>query len=314
MKKQQKSLIRTKAELQALQNSIKSSIGETKYGEAVSYVDTLLDRNDDEEEMEKLALVKSCLMKGDDTRLYVPNNLDTNKNEEAFILQNFGGVNTTVNKSISVKKYYHTSTRNIHTAMRVQVAANKFILGGKRSSGNASTKNFRSIKMRHKPSSNVAPSVDCLPEFMDLDVSQQRKLFQLLSWTELKKWDFNIFEVAAIDQDNTLLFVSWAVICSPYAQIAMARQLQLVGDEEEKISDMLDPKLMDGYDFFDLGFAIDSDKLCNYIRAIQGDYRDVPYHNRVHAADVVQSINSLIQMTDASIAFQKEDLVRMCGA
>ena len=89
----------------------------------------------------------------------------------------------------------------------------------------------------------------------------------------------------------------------------MARELELIGDGEDKLSGMLDIDDFKDYDFFDMDLAIDSDKLCKYIRAIQGDYQDVPYHNRVHAADVVQSTNSLIQMSDESISFQKEDLV-----
>jgi hypothetical protein len=62
-------------------------------------------------------------------------------------------------------------------------------------------------------------------------LAQQKRLFDLLSFSSLQKWDFNIFDVAAIDEENTLLFVAWAVICSPYSQIAMAKELRTAGVE-----------------------------------------------------------------------------------
>jgi len=322
MKAQQETLDLTKAalnsresELQQLRNTINSSIGKTKYGDAVAYVDTLLDRDVDKDEMEKLALLKSCLVKGDDTTLYVPENLGSMKTEEAYILQNFGGVNTDAHKAVEVKKSYRTSTTSINTALGVQTAANKFLANKRKRDlskriDSASIRNYNSFikAMQDGQSPLVVTSIDCLPEFKNLEVSQQTKMFELLSWNSLKKWNFNVFDVASIDEDNALLFVSWAILCSPYSHIAMARELELIGNGEDKLSGMLDIDDFEGYDFFDMDLAIDSGKLCKYIRAIQGDYQDVPYHNRVHAADVVQSTNSLIQMSDESISFQKEDL------
>ena len=79
------------------------------------------------------------------------------------------------------------------------------------------------------------------------------------------------------------------VICSPWSQMAMARHLKL--DSVDNVND-------EGYDFFDLDLAIDYGKLLDYIRVIQSDYEDTPYHNRIHASDVVQTTNSLIQMAD----------------
>ena len=151
-------------------------------------------------------------------------------------------------------------------------------------------------------------SVECLPEFISLDVSQQTKMFELLSFSNLKKWDFNVFDVASIDQENALLFVAWAVICSTYSQIAIAKELGIVSSEKEKVSGSLELNDFDGYNFYDMDLDIDDEKLCGYIRAMQGDYQNVPYHNRVHAADVVQTLNSLIFMADESMTFEKEDL------
>lgn len=133
-------------------------------------------------------------------------------------------------------------------------------------------------------------------------------MFELLSYSNLKKWGFNVFQIADIDKDNTLLFVAWAVICSPHSQIAMARELGLLGNGEGQVRGTSSFNDFQGYNFFALDLAIDYEKLCDYIRAIQGDYHNVPYHNRIHAADVVQTLNSLILMADDSIKFKKEDL------
>ena len=309
------------------------SIGASKFGDAVSFVDTLLDCEMDEDKMEKLALVKGCLIKGDDTEMHIPDNLGDTSAEEAYILQNYAGVKRCSGVYVSM--------RDVTSAARgVNAAANVFLANKrKRESGNrpssastrnfdkitlqsnpsdkrdrASTKNFLSISdasllnITKDPSGNVVRSIECIPEFERLDASKQRKLFELLSFSNLKRWGFNVFQIADIDEENTLLFVAWAVICSPHSQIAMAKQLGFVGSEEEKVPGSLDLNDFDGYNFFDMDLDIDDEKLCGYIRAIQEDYQDVPYHNRVHAADVVQTLNSLIGMADESMTFQKEDL------
>ena len=84
----------------------------------------------------------------------------------------------------------------------------------------------------------------CLPEFCKLDSSKQTQLFELLSFSTLKKWDFNVFDVAEIDEENTLLFVSWAVICSPHSQMAMAQHLK-----ESGVDVAGDTDDFDGHDF-----------------------------------------------------------------
>lgn len=68
------------------------------------------------------------------------------------------------------------------------------------------------------------------------------------------------------------------------------------------------PSLTSLLQIIDLELAIDYGKLINYIRVIQEGYQDTPYHNRIHAADVVQTLNSLLQMAGEKISFNKEDL------
>ena len=58
----------------------------------------------------------------------------------------------------------------------------------------------------------------------------------------------------------------------------------------------------------DLDLPIDDKKLITFIRLIQDGYEDNPYHNRIHAADVVQTLHSLLQMAGDQFAFDKEDV------
>lgn len=146
-------------------------------------------------------------------------------------------------------------------------------------------------------SSQNSVTFDCLREFSSLDESQQTRLCELLSLSNLQRWDFNVFDVSAVDAENTLLFVAWAVIGSPHSQLAMAKQL---GRKD------LEPGPSDGYSFVDLDLKIETGTLCDYLRVIQGDYEDNPYHNAIHAADVVQTLHALIQMADEP--FEGEEL------
>jgi len=125
-------------------------------------------------------------------------------------------------------------------------------------------------------------------EFKGLSSQDQKTLCDLLSWESLSSWDkFDIFALNDVTKGNPLFFMGWAVLGSPYAQSAM--KLHISGKTEDK-----DPG--PGYAFVD-DFKFPPDKLCNYLRAIQKGYHpDNPYHNAIHAADVVQSLHTLIQM------------------
>ena len=140
-------------------------------------------------------------------------------------------------------------------------------------------------------------TLGCIPEFVNLDASQQNILFELLSFSHLNRWDFDIFKVADIADKNTLLFVAWAIIFSPHSQFAMAKVLKQTN---------VDLNNFQGYHFDDLDLDIDMETLVDYLRAIEKDYNaENPYHNAIHAADVVQTLHSLIQMAGKSF-FDKE--------
>jgi hypothetical protein len=191
-------------ELKELKDTINESVGTTKYGDAVEFVTSLLEEDSLKDKRDKLKLVKSCLIKGNDASMHIPQNL--NADEEEFIMKEYAGVNLTL-KRASFGKRHSRSVQN-----------------------GASTRNFIAIKRQSFAEASIAQA-GCIPEFTRLDLAQQKKLFDLLSFSSLQKWDFNIFDVAAIDEENTLLFIAWAVICSPYSQIAMAKELRKAGAE-----------------------------------------------------------------------------------
>ena len=41
-------------------------------------------------------------------------------------------------------------------------------------------------------------------------------------------------------------------------------------------------------------FSISPDTLLNYLTVLENNYQSVPYHNKIHAADVSQSIHVLL--------------------
>jgi hypothetical protein len=57
----------------------------TKYGDAVEFLTSLLQEDSLKDKVEKLKLVKSCLIKGDDASMHIPQNLTAD--EEEFIMK-----------------------------------------------------------------------------------------------------------------------------------------------------------------------------------------------------------------------------------
>jgi 3',5'-cyclic-nucleotide phosphodiesterase len=126
---------------------------------------------------------------------------------------------------------------------------------------------------------NFAPT-----EFKSMSRDDKIQIFNMLSWASIKSWDFNIFELNKISGGKPLLFMGWAILGSPYAQSAMANDIGLDYEAE-----------CEGYPFMD-ELLIPPTNLCEYLRVIESDYHAAnPYHNAIHAADVLQSLHCLIQ-------------------
>mmetsp|Transcript_24572 Transcript_24572/g.68970 ORF Transcript_24572/g.68970 Transcript_24572/m.68970 type:complete len:618 (+) Transcript_24572:96-1949(+) len=139
-----------------------------------------------------------------------------------------------------------------------------------------------------------------------LPMEKRIELSQLLSWESLRKWDFDIFHIAELTDGHPLVFVSWAILASPYSQYWM--QLSIQHDQasssssssSHESSPTIDVEKMEGYHFL-REFRIPPITLVAYLYTIEDDYKnDNPYHNSTHAADVTQSLHAMIQMTKTS--------------
>jgi len=136
--------------------------------------------------------------------------------------------------------------------------------------------------------SAVAEKSYVLEEWTVLAPDRQRQLAALLSWESLSKWTFDVFEVNRLTNGQALLFMGWAILASPHAQQAMQTSVLPAVVSSPSLDDT------DGYGFLE-NMDISPSILCNFIRSIEKDYnKENAYHNSVHAADVLQSMHSIL--------------------
>lgn len=181
-------------------------------------------------------------------------------------------------------------------------------------------------------SADVADPARYVPrEWKSLSPASKRRVQRVLTWENVTRWDFDVLELADLGCDP-LLFVGWAVLGSPYAQMSMASRVAALppdrqmrrnsmpsvpgrgstrsslvmrqqsedvmatdgkDDEEE---DPEEEKLGEGYDFI-TQFNFSPKILCNFLRSMESEYDSKnPYHNATHAADIVQATHAILQM------------------
>jgi len=135
---------------------------------------------------------------------------------------------------------------------------------------------------------NAIHSNSFLPpsEWNELSSISKERLSDVLSWENLSKFDYEyIFEVNELTKGHPLLFMSWAIFTSPQAQRILQKDQP--------------PPNREVYNFMDT-FNLDSSKFLNFVRRIEDQYQDNLYHNRIHAADVVQTIHALLRRSPSS--------------
>jgi cAMP-specific phosphodiesterase 4 len=50
-------------------------------------------------------------------------------------------------------------------------------------------------------------------------------------------------------------------------------------------------------------FSISPSTLINFLKTLEDHYQNVPYHNKIHAADVIQSIHVLLNSKALEVSF-----------
>lgn len=121
-------------------------------------------------------------------------------------------------------------------------------------------------------------------EWTSMSKESKQRLAERLSFEALSRWDYNMLEMTEVCDGSPLLFVGWAILGSPHAQQAMANDLGHEMDTES-----------DGYNF-STEFGLQMPILCSFLRTVETAYLPNPYHNNTHAADVVQTLNTMLQL------------------
>ncbi|CAB9517448.1 affinity cAMP-specific and IBMX-insensitive 3',5'-cyclic phosphodiesterase [Seminavis robusta] len=259
-----------------------ASITHCKWDEGVDVIHELIAEDSigfTDEQRDKLVMVKSLLLnrhrkmsQKEEKLSYVPTNLLLKRSTaNNFIMREFGGVMLDDNMSMSE---YSTTLESTRSA---------FLFA-------SDSAYFQDDGIYHVP-----------PEFHLLPKEKKESVCDMLSFASLNHWGFNIFELLEVTDGHPLVFVGWAILGSPYSQMAMAKAAG------RKTPDQFD---LGGYKFPDeKGFNVPVRTLCDYLRVIEEDYENNPYHNAIHAADVLQSLHSLIQMTKDTLKPSKEELL-----
>ncbi|VEU44737.1 unnamed protein product [Pseudo-nitzschia multistriata] len=221
----------------------------------------------------------------DDTKNHIPQALleSSESASSDFLLAEYAGYDR--------RSQAKTLTNSIHkvlSAKKCAIKMKKIASSNVNARESAESLFLESVDFESKERTNLPP------HWFDLDNTSKLKLRDLLSWENLSRWDFNVFEVDdTLKGKNTLIFVAWAIIGSPHSQYAMDMACSKIeGDTNTEVEGLAERK---GYDFVS-ALKIREKTLLNFLREIENTYRDVIYHNKVHAADVTQNLNALFQM------------------
>jgi len=149
---------------------------------------------------------------------------------------------------------------------------------------------------RSKESANRGNAHFLPVEWTTMSKESKLRLAENLSFAALSRWDYNVMEVARLCDGSPLLFIGWAILGSPHAQQAMASDLGQDSDIQ-----------VDGYNFV-TEFYVQMPILCSFLRTVEGDYLPNPYHNNTHAADVLQTLNTMLQLGGKEYASSPLDL------
>lgn len=144
----------------------------------------------------------------------------------------------------------------------------------------------------------------CPPEWDKLSQGAKVKMAETLSLKNLERWDFNILEVVEnVDRGSVLTLVSWAIMASPESQKVMMSSIGKEYEEEE----------WGGYNFLSC-LGLDHKTLVSFLRSLESQYNiNGNYHTNIHAADVTQTLHSMIRMGSGELknAMSRLDMYSM---
>lgn len=204
-----------------------------------------------------------------------------------YLLFEFGGIKSVPENMKSRWQLMKKAVKENNSLRRIK----KMISNRKIGSG-GSTGSGRSMLISNHLRSNDAPA-----EWYSLDRDAQIELAtNHLSWEKLMKWDFDMFEVSKLSNGRPLLFVGWAILASPHSQYIMEQTLSEGGKKGGSINnDNISSADRKGYKFLDI-YKIPPKCMIDFLRGIEDRYvQDNPYHNNIHAADVLQTTHSFLE-------------------
>ena len=257
----------------------------SRWDEGLATVDKLLTPGSETrramtaKEAESLQDVKTLLVKGiqgtrDSNAMHIPAGLVKNRQKQKmedplrFVLREFGGLNVTGGQSVSSRAECSLEPEYDKEDSSHWLDEDTYIL----------------------------------PEFQTL--LQRKGLIKLLSWSSLKQWNFNAFEIDKLTEGHALLFIGWAILGAPHAQYSMALAC---GHNDRDLDDFKGYHFVGKKSASSLGIPMKT--LCDYLRVIENDYiAENPYHNAIHASDVLQTVHAFLQMRCDVLRTTEEDL------
>lgn len=125
----------------------------------------------------------------------------------------------------------------------------------------------------HKQHAAIESGV--LPEWELLSEPVQQELGKILAYEKISTYDYpSLFRLDELTDGHPLLFMSWAILASPYSQ-------PVLGSSVKSLNLLKDLNLS-------------PQKFYCFIRSVEEGYQNNPFHNRVHAADVLQTLHALL--------------------
>jgi len=142
--------------------------------------------------------------------------------------------------------------------------------------------------------------IPSFPEWNSLSDSAKTELQQILDWKTVSTFDYpEIFRLDELSQGHSLMFMSWAILASPHSQPILS---SLQSHEQQPQQDTDYCTLLEQ-------FGISPSSFLAYVRRIeQQGYKNNPYHNHIHAADVLQTLHSMLQSEQEGFTSKLTDL------